>query len=243
MKTLIVLVFVSLFAPWCSAQVPAGLFGTILTYDGKPIPERIAVLDAKGKPVFLTAGTASRGEAFPLLRASNPLVFLRERRNPAPGEPLVEPAGAIAWPTETKERVVFLVAVTLSRDGLLNVRGLAANDDLSEFPANTARFVNLVGSDLALRFGGLDSLVTTGFSPAQQYPVAAREGSGSIPIIQTVLAQRVGDQFKLIYRGRINAWSNSRSLVIVSPAGEGSANPRVRVVLENLPQPKPAGAS
>jgi hypothetical protein len=219
------------------------LTGSALTYDGKAPAERLAVLDDKGKPQFITLGTARRGEPFPLSRARNPLVFLRERLNPAPGEPTMEPAGSVAWPAEAKERVVFVLATAPGPGGRIAVRGLAANDDLSQFPVNSARVVNLTGAELALRFGGRDSQIAAGFSSPQVYPVTAEPESLEIPIIQTVLAQRVGDQFKLIYRGRINAWSNSRSLVIVSPAGEGSANPRVRVVLENISPPKPAGAS
>jgi hypothetical protein len=217
--------------------------GTALTYDGKAPAERLAVLDAKGKPEFITLGTARRGQPFPLSRGGNPVVFLRERTNPQPGESPFEPAGSIAWPSDAKERVVFIVAVGADASGRIAVRGIAANDDVGHFPVNSARFVNLTGSELALRFGGRDSQIAAGFSSPQVYPVTAEPESLEIPIIQTVLAQRVGDQFKLIYRGRINAWSNSRSLVIVSPAGEGSANPRVRVVLENISPPKPAGAS
>lgn len=224
---------------------------TAVWLDGRRLAGELFVTDSKGNPQKLMVGGASRGAPVELPVSTGSVVLLRKApavpssagASGGIAAPAYETAGEVVLPAGKSSKVLLLLASTGHTGGPLTVKGVALADDLVTFPSHSVRFVNFLGGDLAGKIGDSVKPVSPGTSASFPYPVQAKPESKEIPVFPLALARASkGGVSDLIFNGRIEAWANSRALVVIFPGPTQEADPVVRTIFEVVPPSPPSAA-
>lgn len=211
---------------------------TAVWLDGRRASGELFIKDAKGDPQKLPVGVSARGKPVDLPVSAATIVLLRKTAAvPAAGTaPTFEPAGEVALPSGRPRKVILLLAASGQGGTPMSVKGVALADDLAAFPVHSVRFANFLGSELASRVGNSVKTVPPGSSVWLPYPVYGKSDSTAIPVFPLAFARSdKSGRTELFFNGRIEAWANSRALVVVFPGPTAEADPVVRTILEIVP--------
>lgn len=184
-----------------------------ITPGGNVVPQLLAVGgNGRGKPVMLEVGSTKS------------LKLMAKATAPTPGGTPWIPLGEVALPTGKSARYLLLLA---GKPNVALVRGMAIDDSVEAFPAESVKVANLGSAVLMAKIGTRGGQYGPGFSAAMPYPVTASKDSKDTPSFPCAFAL----QESVFYNGRIDAWSGSRTLVLVSPSPSGDS-PTVKLIVD-----------
>lgn len=186
-------------------------------------------------PVPLGAGANSRGKPVELRGSPAALRLLRRAASvPAAGnksEGLI-PVTEVRPPAGNPKRVLLVLA-SAGGDGAIRATVMA--DDEASFPLHTVRVANFAGSPVLMRLDRQVKSLASGTSEPMPYAVLADPKQRDVPSFPFALAA----QDDVFFNGRIDAWSNSRTLVLVAPPTVQGRAPGVQVLVDRPRPPSP----
>lgn len=222
---------------------------TAVWLDGRRPIGDIFVADSKGNPQKLTVGVAGRGAPVELPTSGGAVVLLRKAATlsaptaaatAAPVAPAYEKAGEVALPAGKARKVLLLLASTGQAGAPLTVKGVALADDPVAFPVHSVRFANFLGGELFAKIGDGVKTVPPGVSAPFPYPLQIKPESKETPVFQVALARTSkAGAAEVLFNGRVEAWANSRALIVIFPGPTAEADPVVRSILDVAP-PSPS---
>ena len=187
-----------------------------------------------GQPQPIEVGGGNRGRPLDLGSVAG-TVQLFGRPMAAPGaSSAVAPVrlGEVAWPAGAPKKVLLVLASPQGSNA--SVRAVALVDDESAFPVHTVRIVNFTGAPVLTRFGQTVKKVAPGASEPMPYTVVGDPKAKDAP--QFPFAFATGET--VFYNGKITAWPQSRTLVLVAPPVAGGKPPLVQTLFDRLPPAK-----
>lgn len=222
------------------APLPTTAQATAVWVDGKGSAGEYFINNGKGQPQKLVIGSGARGAPVTITSIGQPIVVLRKAEASATGkESGYEKAGEIAWPAGAGRKLLLLIAAGASdsKTAAPSLRGMALADDLSGFPADTFRILNLLNIQLYGRVGDATRPVAPGLSPALPYPVpAVPQGEKRTQNFAVGFARSVdGGKTDMFYNSRVDAWPHSRTLILILPGQTPNSDPIVRTLFDVIP--------
>jgi hypothetical protein len=197
--------------------------------------QELFLAQGENTPVPLAVGGSSRGKPIELRGASAPLRLLRRAANaPASGDKSAGfvPVTEVRLPAGNPKRVLLVLA---SAGGGGAIRATAMADDEASFPAHTVRVANFAGAPVLMRLDRQVKPVAPGATEPMPYAVLADPKLRDVPSFPFALAA----QDDVFFNGRIDAWPNSRTLVLVAPPAAEGRPPGVQVLIDRPKPPAP----
>lgn len=190
----------------------------------------------ENKPVPLAVGSSSRGKSVELRGAPASLRLLRPAANAsAAGDKSAGfvPVSEIRLPAGNPKRVLLVLA-SAGAGGA--IRATAMADDENSFPSHTVRVANFSGAPVLMRLDRQVKPVAPGATEPMPYAVLADPKLRDVPSFPFALAA----QDDVFFNGRIDAWLNSRTLVLVTPPSAEGRSPGVQVLVDRPKSAAPA---
>jgi hypothetical protein len=134
--------------------------------------------------------------------------------------------GTVAIPAVTAHSYLLLLAAA---NGGASISGMALPDDLRNFPANSVRVANFSQQNYLLKYGAQVSPLTAGVSSHMPYALSANMGTSEVKSFPFAVA----DQKRILLSTNLQAWPNSRTLVLITAPTERGEAPGAQFIVDS----------